>query len=487
MPLLPPSTPSAQRLRSLFERAQFEPKAISQAIGSNEAASNKKRNEALLLHRTSERTALNTLLRLFLVGAVVDKDWARATLEAAEIDELQSCGLVEGSEGGFRSPVLVSPYEGFLLAADRLTELESSDNPEAVLMVNRTTWRLGQFMLREPVEATLDLGAGCGALALLASRHSKEVVATDLNPRAVQFARFNAALNGVDNIDCVAGDAWQPVAGRRFDRIVSNPPFFLSPNTRSLFSDNPFELDEFCRRLVREAGRYLERNGVFQMVFEWAEVEGESWEARLREWVDGIGCDAWIAKGYSLTSDRYAHQRITEKAISEAELDETFGAWREYFDDRGVKAIHGGVLALKRRRGANWVRIAELPAGLSDAAEALRHRVDSLDFAYSDESGSAILGSRPRLTPGVELAQQLRLEDGAWRPTRMQLELHDGLPDKLPVDPSALGMLTALDGKTTVSEIAGAIAAKANRDPQQVAAECVKLIQALAVRGFVTA
>lgn len=350
-------------------------------------------------------------------------------------------------------------------------------------MVNRTTWRLGQFMLREPVETTLDLGAGCGALSLLAARHSKEVVATDLNPRAVQFARFNAALNQVHNVVCLTGDAWQPVAGRRFDRIVSNPPFFLSPDSRSLFSDNPFDLDEFCRRLVREAGGYLETNGVYQMGFEWAEIESEPWDARLREWADGIGCDAWIAKGYSVSSDRYAHQRITEKAISEEDLEPTFSRWRQYFNDRGVVSIHGGMLALKRRRGPNWIQIADLPAGIGDSAEALRNRFNSLDYVHLSDS---ILESRPRLSPGVELSQQLRLDEGEWKPIHMQLELLDGLPDKIPVDPSVLGLLTALDGSRTVGEIAAAVAQSMNREPAQVAEECVQLIRALAMRGFVT-
>ncbi len=486
MSLHPPTPESASRLRALFERAKFEPQTLKRVIGANEAASMKKGNQALLLHRTAESTPLNTLLRWFLIGAPVKKARAEATLTSAEMDDLENCGLIEAGDEGFTSSVLVSPYEGFLLAADRLTELESGENAEAVLMVNRTTWRLGEFMLREPVRSTFDLGAGCGALSLLAARHSKEVVATDLNPRAVQFARFNAALNGVTNIECIVGDSWEPVAGRRFDRIISNPPFFISPTSRSMFSDNPFDLDEFCRRLVRQAGEYLEPGGVYQMVFEWAEIEGEPWQDRLTEWVEGTGCDAWIAKGYSLTSDRYAHQRITEKAVDPAQLDEIFGEWQSYFDARGVVAIHGGVLALKRRSGANWIQIGELPAGLADAAEAVRRRLDSLDYAHDSETDEELLQTRPMLSDAAELAQRLRLEDGGWKIVGMQLELRDGLPDKLPADPSVLGMLSALDGKRTLAEIAAAVAQRAERDPGQVAAECARLIRALAIRGFIT-
>ncbi|MGH9022524.1 MAG: hypothetical protein ACRDV9_05405 [Acidimicrobiia bacterium] len=50
------------------------------------------------------------------------------------------------------------------------------------------------------------------ALAFLASRHSERVTATDVNPRALAFARFNATLNQVANVDLVEGPWFEPVA-----------------------------------------------------------------------------------------------------------------------------------------------------------------------------------------------------------------------------------------------------------------------------------
>ena len=61
------------------------------------------------------------------------------------------------------------------------------------------------------VGSVLDLGAGCGIQALLAARHADRVVASDLNPRAVGIAAFNAALNEVA-VDCVEGDLFESCA-----------------------------------------------------------------------------------------------------------------------------------------------------------------------------------------------------------------------------------------------------------------------------------
>ena len=46
-----------------------------------------------------------------------------------------------------------------------------------------------------------------------------------------------------------------------------------------------------------EAPRYLEENGVFQMICEWVEVEGEPWEQRLQSWTAGSGCDVFVYVG----------------------------------------------------------------------------------------------------------------------------------------------------------------------------------------------
>ncbi|WP_431963059.1 HemK2/MTQ2 family protein methyltransferase [Actinacidiphila sp. bgisy160] len=75
----------------------------------------------------------------------------------------------------------------------------------------------------------LDLGTGSGALALAAaSRGAVRVTAVDASARAVCAARLNARLNG-RRVRVLRGDLTAPVAGRRFDLILANPPYVPSP------------------------------------------------------------------------------------------------------------------------------------------------------------------------------------------------------------------------------------------------------------------
>jgi release factor glutamine methyltransferase len=75
-------------------------------------------------------------------------------------------------------------------------------------------------------ERVLELGTGCGLLAILAARAGGKVVATDINPSALECARANAAAHGVmDYIDFCLGDLFEPVQHERFDLIIFNPPY----------------------------------------------------------------------------------------------------------------------------------------------------------------------------------------------------------------------------------------------------------------------
>ncbi len=84
---------------------------------------------------------------------------------------------------------------------------------------------------RLPAQASgLDLCTGSGILAIAAARSGcATVTAVDTSRWAVLVAALNGALNGV-RIDSRRGDLYEPLRGRRFDLIVSNPPYVPTPD-----------------------------------------------------------------------------------------------------------------------------------------------------------------------------------------------------------------------------------------------------------------
>lgn len=80
-----------------------------------------------------------------------------------------------------------------------------------------------------------DIGTGTGVLAaVLAQRGARQVVATDINPRAVQCARENMnRLGFADRVHVVDADLW-PAGGQRADVVVCNPPWIPGRPTSAL-------------------------------------------------------------------------------------------------------------------------------------------------------------------------------------------------------------------------------------------------------------
>lgn len=114
-------------------------------------------------------------------------------------------------------------------------------------------------------------GSGCIAVALAHRLPHAALTAVDLSPDALSIARRNAEQNSAQ-IEFLLGSFFQPVAGRRFDLIVSNPPYITTADLATLQSEvRDFEprlaLDggtdglNAYRVLAAEAPRYLEPNG----------------------------------------------------------------------------------------------------------------------------------------------------------------------------------------------------------------------------------
>ncbi|MFF5301611.1 HemK2/MTQ2 family protein methyltransferase [Streptomyces sp. NPDC013161] len=105
--------------------------------------------------------------------------------------------------------------------------------------------------------AVLDLGTGSGALALAAARRGAQVTAVDRTYRAVLATRLNARIARL-SVEVLHGDLFGPVAGRRFDLVVSNPPYVPAPGAApgrhraavawDAGADGRLLLDRICRR-----------------------------------------------------------------------------------------------------------------------------------------------------------------------------------------------------------------------------------------------
>jgi release factor glutamine methyltransferase len=96
---------------------------------------------------------------------------------------------------------------------------------------------LDAFRERDAELSVLDVGTGSGAVALAIARERPKarVTATDASPAALAVAARNAERHGLaDRIRFLAGSLFEPVAGERFELVVSNPPYVARRDAASL-------------------------------------------------------------------------------------------------------------------------------------------------------------------------------------------------------------------------------------------------------------
>jgi len=479
------SVDDSLRLRGLFEESGYTEVNLLGYLGAPELLSRHLRNQPRLLDRTRDVTLLNALLRWFWLGCGQTAEAADAVVPEPFLLLLLESGLLE-RQGNLLTPgAMLLPVQDFLVASDHPASIERGDSG-MVLWPNPTSKFLARFAVRRPSRATLDLGTGSGILSIGAARHSDLVVATDLNPRVPSFVTFNARLNGIDNIEMLLGDGFQPVAGRTFDLILSNPPFFITPKLDYMFCDNSLELDQLCRRLVKEAPAFLNEGGYMQMLCEWAQVNDQPWEERIAEWLEGTGCDAWVMKGLTQCPEEYAQYRIRETTQDSGRDAELYQGYMAYYRGHGVQAIHDGLIVMRRRSGKNWVRIEEVPKTPNgDLGDLVLSTFAAHDLLLEMEEDEKLLAIKPRLAAHARLEQVCQQAGDRWQAESLTLRLTRGFPFHWNMQPLAAEFLATCDGTRTAEQVVQVFAANANAPLETVRRECLAMIRKLIERGFV--
>jgi len=92
--------------------------------------------------------------------------------------------------------------------------------------VDRGTRLLLEALHVRPTDEILDVGCGYGVIGIMAASQAPlgRAVLVDVNERAVELSRRNAARAGLRNVEVRQGSLYEPVAGETFDLIVTNPP-----------------------------------------------------------------------------------------------------------------------------------------------------------------------------------------------------------------------------------------------------------------------
>jgi len=385
-----PDQEAARTLGRALRAVGYTEAAVHELLGDEAYAGD--RDDVPIDERRLPEAPLATVVRAFFLQLPVSTSAAVRALGEPGVEALAATALAEvDDEVVLQARIL--PIEKVLLTSDGYSR-DAEDPPDYVATYTPTARVCDSLTPRPRVRRAADVGTGSGIHALLAAQHAEQVVATDVNPRALAYTELNAALNGLTNIECRLGSLFEPVAGEAFDLITCNAPYVVSPERRWAYRDSEFQGDEVSERVVRDAAHHLADGGFATLLVSWLATDEDAPDERVLAWVEETGCDGWVLSTLNMDPLAHAAEWNSHLAGDPEAFGEALDEWTRYFDGLGVREVSEGAVLLHRRPGPRQTS-----------------RVDSVDEDDLDEAGGQILcafEARGRLS---ELAKQEELLD----------------------------------------------------------------------------
>ncbi|WFE19440.1 methyltransferase [Solwaraspora sp. WMMD937] len=476
------------QLRTALTAARFTSTGIAERLGPQATSAVARNDHREALRRTADSDPLATLIRLFVCAQTEPADTVAAALAPLSLADALAAGLVEQSPDGpgLRQGVDLEPYgDAWWVISDVPSHLRAGQPLAAdhVLGIGGSSTTLAGAVHRRPVGTALDLGTGCGVQALHLAGHADRVTATDLSARALRFAATTAALNG-QRWELLHGDLTAPVAGRRFDLVVSNPPFVVGPGTAThTYRDSGRIGDGICAELAAAAPDLLTDGGTMHYLANWMHVAGEDWIERVAGWLAGTGLDGWVIQRE--VADPVSYVNLWLADASEGPDAHRAAAWLDWFDAQKVEAVGFGLVTLRRSGHADpVVRVEELR---QQVAPPLGDRVDEW-FTRQDwlraRDAAGLLDARYRAADGLRLQQEAGIGDDGWAVDRQTVTLTDGLRWTEEIDPLVLAVVGGCDGRLPMREQLSLLALAHDVPEHELAEAAVPVLARLVERGI---
>ena len=421
------------------------------------------------LPKSQERNdGLDVLLRLLVQGDSIPGDQMRAMLPPAVVEALEALGIVVrmGSAGEYFATVQLYPVDSLYIVSDRPNPIDPERADAVDSVFTAISWNTALFLNclpRSQCDTLLDLCSGSGVAALACAPAARQVWSCDLAGRSVQFAEFNARLNGIENVICAQGDLYAPVADLTFDRIVAHPPYVPAATQQVLYRDGGVDGEQILRRAIQGVPSHLRPGGLFYAFTMATDRKDEPLEQRIRGWL---------------------------------------GQRQQEFDVLLVQADPGGKPEMEKLRGLNitnvfftavliaWVNKPRPPA-TARTRKAVKAGTDALEWFMAWHRAAVTPGFdewlknvRPHLAPRFKLVVEHSVEGKSLEATRFELRNEYPFSVAVPCPGWVAMVASRFDGTRRITEVFGELEEQKVLAAGMSEAAFVSDVKEMIARGF---
>lgn len=397
--------------------------------------------------------ALPDVVAVFVLGRRLPSDRLVTALGRPVVDALVDAGTLVEEHGAMTPVIRLIPHGELWIASDRSSAAGTRLGALHVTGINPPANLLAALTVHRGGGTALDVGTGNGIQSLLMARYCDRVVATDVNPRALAFTGFNAAVNGIDTIECRSGSLLEPVVAERFDLIVSNPPYVISPDHDLVFRDSGLEPGALCAQLVGGIPDHLANGGYSTVLASWPLRGEDPWPAVPTGWLSD-GCRAWLLQLNVDDVLTHAGQWNSPLAVDGdlAAFGDAVARWVRYAVERGITRIgYGAVVMQQRASGCTVVRADEVRVGHGNATAHVE-RVFAASDLIPGLDDDALADLTCHLPPEHDVGRAIHVVDGEWRQGDTVVTLSEGVGIEATLDPLMAEVFVRVTSGMTVRE-----------------------------------
>ena len=402
-------------LRAMLRRLGYVQADVYARLDQLKAS--EERGEPAAARRPRDR--LGVLLDLFR-GVPVELRALESYLPPTDLALLERFSLIapwgDAAGGHVRATVLLYPTESLYVISDlnHLPGGATAPLPDVVYpAITPNTRQFLELLPHAPCERFLELCAGTGIAALVASRFAQHAWAVDITERATRFAQFNVLLNGIENVTALRGDLYEAVSDRTFDCIVAHPPYVPAQRQEYVFRDGGEDGEQITRRIIAGLPEHLEPGGRFYCTCLATDREDAPLEQRIR---DTLGASAGdfdvvvLQRGLTHPDDYFAQAAVSRRMTLD-EAKEHAGA----LERLGVTQMVYGSIVLQRRREEREVFTVRQQVGPGTDVQALEWLLRWHTLLAETAARDSLLEAKPIAAPGIELRVVHRAHGGHWQ------------------------------------------------------------------------
>jgi methylase of polypeptide subunit release factors len=439
---------------------------------------------------SAERQRLAVMVRLLLLGTEESREDVEAAFPSVSLQTLTAHGVLELNGSTVRAVLDIRPHSDgtrdFWVVSDQDAAVRRGPlRHDHVLGIGGASVSLGRAVTRNPVGRALDLGTGCGIQALHLDAHCDEIVATDTNERALELAAMTARLNGM-SWDLRHGSLFEPVAGERFDLIVSNPPFVVGSGARDyIYRDSGLAGDALCQSLIEQVGDHLLPGGTAHIMANWIVREGHDWQDRVRGWLAGTGLHAWVVQRELADPVSYVSLWLADAGEDLERQARRGGQWLDWFTEQGIAGIGMGMISLRvPRNGEPPEQILEEITGADEAVTGAEVDAFFARRAYlRDTSDDTLLAARLSTAPVFLEAQSLPGPEG-WQEVGAAVRRPGGPAAVIGVDEVLRALLAGCRGEVPLGTLIQLLATHHGVDADALAQAALPEVREAIGRGI---